>query len=45
MELVIQAFFWNISMVFYIRMVVKQLGSRVAQLVGGAKVGHDGGKE
>ena len=40
MELVIQAFFWNISMVFYIRMVVKQLGSRVAQLVGGAKVGH-----
>ena len=29
-----------ISMVFYIKMVVKQLGSRVAQLVGGAKVGH-----
>ena len=40
MELVIQAFFWNISMAFYIRMVVKQLGSKVAQLVGGAKVGH-----
>ena len=40
MELVIQAFFWKISMVLYIRMVVKQLGSRVAQLVGGAKVGH-----
>ena len=26
-------------------MVVKQFGSRVAQLAGGAKVGHSGGKE
>ena len=40
-----QSNFCNMSMVLYIRMVVKQFGSRVAQLVGGAKVGLGGGKE
>ena len=45
LEVVIKAIFCNMSMVLYIRMVVKQFGSRVAQLVGGAKVGLGGGKE